>query len=156
MSTSSLPTLRMMKTCPGTSSEGPRPSSIRLHRQSRRLELVYGNACSLQLSAEYLRVFSPSAELQGHGPGGARLVVGKEQVAVTAVQPQGHYAIRLIFDDGHDSGIYTWSLLKSLADKYEANWQNYLERVHKASADALAGNAIASSSHPRVEIYNSD
>lgn len=152
MWTGSSPTLSMTKISPATSSETVRPAAVKLHRRSRILELVYNGAESLELSAEYLRVFSPSAEVQGHGPGAAKLITGKQEVAITGIEPQGSYAIRLIFDDGHDTGIYTWALLKSLAEHFEVNWRDYLLRV-RAAAPA---NVIASSSSPGVKIHASD
>ena len=84
------------------------------------------------LDAEYLRVFSPSAETRGHGPGQEVLQVGKENVAITEVEPVGHYAVRLHFDDGHNTGLYSWRLLYELGEQYEQNWARYLERLQKA------------------------
>lgn len=107
------------------------PDKIKLHRRSRTLELVYGED-SVQLSAEYLRVFSPSAEVRGHGHGQEVLQAGKREVAITGVEPQGNYAIKLVFSDGHSSGIYTWQYLQELARDQEVNWQDYLRRLHEA------------------------
>ena len=91
------------------------PTEIRVHTRSRTLELVYADGRHYALPAEYLRVHSPSAEVQGHGPWQEVLVHGKEQVGIRAVEPIGHYAIRVVFDDGHDSGLYTWDYLRKLA-----------------------------------------
>lgn len=109
--------------------KAPAPTEIRLRRKSRLLELSYGDGSTSRLPCEYLRVFSPSAEVQGHGPGQAVLMVGKENVNITAIEPVGHYAVRLRFDDGHDSGLFTWAYLQELADRQEENWQGYLRRL---------------------------
>jgi DUF971 family protein len=109
--------------------KAPAPTEIRLRRKSRLLELSYGDGSRSQLPCEYLRVFSPSAEVQGHGPGQAVLMVGKENVNITAIEPVGHYAVRLRFDDGHDSGLFTWPYLHELASKQDENWQGYLKKL---------------------------
>lgn len=109
--------------------KAPAPTEIRLRRKSRLLELSYGDGSRSQLPCEYLRVFSPSAEVQGHGPGQAVLMVGKENVNITAIEPVGHYAVRLRFDDGHDSGLFTWPYLHELASKKDENWQGYLKKL---------------------------
>lgn len=109
------------------------PSKIKLHRRSQVLELVYGDF-RVELPAEYLRVFSPSAEVRGHGKGNAVLQTGKKNVAITGIEPQGRYAIKLIFSDGHDSGIYTWQYLYELGTNYEANWRDYLSQLEKVGA----------------------
>jgi len=109
--------------------KAPVPTEIRLRRNSRLLELSYEDGHQARLPCEYLRVFSPSAEVQGHGPGQAVLMVGKESVNITAVEPVGHYAVRLRFDDGHDSGLFTWAYLHHLASKQDDNWQDYLQRL---------------------------
>lgn len=111
-------------------SSTPVPSKVKLHRRSCVLEVAFGEE-SHRLSAEYLRVFSPSAEVKGHGPGQEVLQLNKENVAITGIEPQGNYAIRLIFSDGHDSGIYSWAYLKQLAENYQANWTNYQYRVRE-------------------------
>ena len=109
------------------------PSKIHLHKSSRELELGYEED-SYRLSCEYLRVYSPSAEVKGHGPGQEVLQVGKKNVAISDIKPVGHYALQLIFDDGHDSGIYSWDYLRELAENQDALWQNYLDRLHAAGA----------------------
>ncbi|HEY7775046.1 MAG TPA: gamma-butyrobetaine hydroxylase-like domain-containing protein, partial [Kineobactrum sp.] len=88
-----------------------RPQGIHLHRASRELELTYTGGQSYRLSCEYLRVYSPSAEVKGHGPGQEVLQTGKQQVTITAIKPVGHYALQLAFDDGHDTGLYSWDYL---------------------------------------------
>ncbi len=107
----------------------PVPTEIRLHKKSRLLEIAYADGSRFRLPCEYLRISSPSAEVRGHGPGQEILLVGKESVGIAAVEPVGHYAIRLRFDDGHDSGLYTWEYLRELADNQERNWQAYLEKL---------------------------
>lgn len=106
------------------------PTKIKLHRKSCILEVEFGEQ-SYHLKAEYLRVFSPSAEVKGHGPGEEVLQLNKESVAITGIEPLGNYAIKLIYSDGHDSGIYSWEFLKELGENYEANWADYLNRVAK-------------------------
>ncbi len=107
----------------------PVPEEIRLRRKSRILELAYGDGQRFELPCEYLRVNSPSAEVQGHGPGQGILLVGKEKVAISEIEPVGHYALRLRFDDGHDSGLYTWDYLYELAAGMTEKWQDYLDRL---------------------------
>jgi len=111
------------------SDKAPIPTEIRLRKKLRLLELSYADGRKTSLPCEYLRVFSPSAEVQGHGPGQAVLMVGKESVNIAAVEPVGHYAVRLRFDDGHDSGLFTWPYLDYLAKKQDQNWQDYLDRL---------------------------
>ena len=110
------------------------PSDIRLRRKSGILELAYASGTRHELPAEFLRVYSPSAEVRGHGAGQEVLQTGKKHVQLTGVEAIGNYAIKLIFDDGHDSGIYTWEYLYDLGTHYESYWQDYLERLHQASA----------------------
>ena len=110
----------------------PRPTKIVLHQQSRNLEVAFDDDRMFNLSCEYLRVFSPSAEVRGHGPGQEVLQIGKENVNISAVESVGAYAVKLIFDDGHDSGIYSWETLYELGSQQEAYWQAYLEELEKA------------------------
>lgn len=107
------------------------PTEITLHKQSKSLGLAYGEM-KYQLSAEYLRVFSPSAEVRGHGPGQEVLQVNKEQVGINQIEPVGHYAIKIYFDDGHDSGLYSWDYLYDLATNQAELWQDYLNRLAEA------------------------
>ncbi|HYW90858.1 MAG TPA: DUF971 domain-containing protein [Gammaproteobacteria bacterium] len=110
----------------------PRPTRIRLHRKSRVMEISFEDGQEFHLSCEYLRVFSPSAEVQGHGPGQQVLETGKENVGITQIEPVGNYAVRLHFDDGHNTGLYSWSVLYELGMNAERNWTRYLERLEKA------------------------
>ena len=117
-----------------------RPSNITYRRRSKTLVLEFGSGSaqfSAELSAELLRVYSPSAEVRGHTPEQKRLQTGKKQVAVTAIEPVGNYGIRLSFDDGHDTGIYAWDYLKDLADHRERYWQEYLAELKGANASRL-------------------
>jgi len=103
----------------------PVPTEIRLRRAERRLDVAFDDGSAFRLPAEYLRVESPSAEVQGHGPGGKTLVHGKREVAITAVEPVGNYAVRLTFDDLHSTGLYTWDTLHRLGREYGTRWPGY-------------------------------
>lgn len=117
----------------------PRPTDIRLHQKSRLLELVFDDGYECRLSCEYLRVHSPSAEVQGHGPGQEVLQLGKEQVSIEALEPSGRYALKIRFDDGHDSGLFTWDYLYALGKRHEENWQKYLDRLADAGHERAGG-----------------
>lgn len=108
------------------------PTDIHLHQLSKVLEIVFDDGEQFRLPCEYLRVFSPSAEVRGHGPGQEVLQYGKEQVNIKAIEPVGNYAVKFVFDDGHDSGLYSWDYLYDLAIHYERNWQDYLQRLADA------------------------
>lgn len=111
-----------------------RPLGIKLHKRSRQLELEYTDGERYSLSCEYLRVYSPSAEVKGHGPGQEVLQTGKLEVGITAIKPVGHYALQLVFDDGHDTGLYAWDYLYQLCVSQPEWWQNYLDRMNQAGA----------------------
>jgi DUF971 family protein len=115
-----------------TMTSAPKPTDINLHQQSRILEVSFEDGSHFELPCEYLRVYSPSAEVQGHGPGQEVLQVGKENVNITAIEPVGNYAIKLEFDDGHNTGIYSWDTLYILGKGKEEMWADYLERLEKA------------------------
>src|SRR5579863_1708109 len=106
----------------------PVATEIRLRRGSRVLAVTFEDGSRFELPFEYLRVHSPSAEVKGHGPGQEVLVRGKENVGIAAVEPVGQYAVKLVFDDGHDTGLFTWKYLHELGREYRANWTRYLER----------------------------
>src|SRR5689334_17521240 len=114
------------------------PNSIRLHRKSRVLEVGYADGTRYELPCEYLRVFSPSAEVRGHTGGEPILVPGKRNVGVTRIDAVGNYAVRLVFDDGHDTGLYSWDVLDDLGANHERHWQRYLARLaeHKLTRDS--------------------
>ncbi|MFO7809449.1 gamma-butyrobetaine hydroxylase-like domain-containing protein [Guyparkeria sp.] len=116
-------------------SNPPAPRQIRLTKDRSALSLVFADGAAFDLSAEYLRVFSPSAEVRGHGGGEMMLVLGKERVKILDVQPVGRYAVKLVFDDGHDSGLYDWGLLRELGDRRDKHWNYYLERLSSAGID---------------------
>ncbi|MCP5158739.1 MAG: DUF971 domain-containing protein [Gammaproteobacteria bacterium] len=105
------------------------PTEIKLHQNSRILEVAFEDGARFRLPCEYLRVFSPSAEVRGHGPGTETLVTGKEQVNITAIEPVGHYAVKLVFDDHHATGLYSWNILYDLGLNQENHWQDYLRRL---------------------------
>lgn len=105
------------------------PTKIILHKKSRTLEIVFSSGESFTLPCEYLRVHSPSAEVRGHGVGNEKLVVGKEHVNILSIEPVGHYAIKPVFSDGHQSGIYSWKTLYELGINQDKNWQTYLNKV---------------------------
>lgn len=108
------------------------PTNITLNQKSRVLEITWPDNVSHELSCEYLRISSPSAEVQGHGPGQETLQLGKENVNIKAIEPIGHYAVQLVFDDNHDSGLYDWGYLREMGDNKEQNWADYLRRCEEA------------------------
>jgi DUF971 family protein len=110
----------------------PQPTDIKLRTQSRLLEVRFDDGSHFELPFEYLRVFSPSAEVTGHGAGEGVLQTDKQNVDITGIEPVGNYALRLIFDDGHNTGLYTWTLLHDLGRNRAARWARYLERCKEA------------------------
>jgi DUF971 family protein len=106
----------------------PVPTEIKLRKASRVLEVSFEDGSRFELPFEYLRVHSPSAEVKGHGPGQEVLVLGKENVGIKAVEPVGQYAVKLVFDDGHDTGLFTWKYLEELGREQQAKWAHYLKR----------------------------
>ncbi len=107
----------------------PRPLSLKLRTKSRLFEVSFDDGTRFELPFEYLRVYSPSAEVRGHGPGQETLQLGKHEVGINAVEPIGNYAVRLVFDDGHDTGLYTWAYLHELGREREQKWANYRARL---------------------------
>ena len=107
------------------------PSEIRIRRASRALLISFDDGVQISLPAEYLRVESPSAEVQGHAPSERKLVFGKQDVNIEMAEPIGNYAIRIRFSDGHDTGIFSWMFLRQLADEYDGRWRAYLEELAK-------------------------
>ncbi len=110
------------------------PTEIKLHQASRVMELSFADGRSFRLPYEFLRVYSPSAEVRGHGPGQETLQAGKREVTIAEVEPVGNYAIRPKFSDGHDTGIYSWDYLYELGTGHEAMWSRYLKRLEAAGA----------------------
>ncbi|WP_018989304.1 gamma-butyrobetaine hydroxylase-like domain-containing protein [Aromatoleum toluclasticum] len=118
----------------GLDDDTPIPTALTLHRKSRVLEIAFGDEQQYSLPFEYLRVYSPSAEVRGHGAGQETLQVGKRDVELLDVEPVGHYAVKLVFSDGHDSGLYSWDYLHMLATQHDSLWQEYLDRLAAAGA----------------------
>lgn len=116
----------------GLSPSTPRPTDIRLHQLSRLLEVHFDDGATFRLPCEYLRVYSPSAEVRGHGPGQEVLQTGKEQVNIVGIAPVGQYAVKLSFSDGHDTGLYSWDYLYELGENHQRLWQQYLDRLAAA------------------------
>jgi DUF971 family protein len=113
----------------------PTPTEIKLHQQSRVMELAFDDGRSFRLPYEYLRVFSPSAEVRGHGPGQEVLQTGKRDIEIRHVEPVGSYAIQPTFSDGHATGIYSWEYLYQLGLEQEARWASYLKQLEAAGAN---------------------
>lgn len=118
----------------GLTKDTPIPTEIKLHQASRVMELTFDNGSSFRLPYEFLRVYSPSAEVRGHGPGQETLQTGKKDVEIVDLQPMGHYAVKLIFSDGHDTGIYSWDLLYNMGMHQEGMWMEYLDKIKSACA----------------------
>ena len=116
----------------------PLATQLRLRRASRVLEVSFSDGSRFELPFEYLRVHSPSAEVKGHGPGQEVLVLGKENVGIVGVEPVGQYAVKLVFDDGHDTGLYTWKYLHELGRERQEKWARYLERKSQAQHAAAS------------------
>ena len=122
-------------------SDTPVPTAIALRTTSRVLELSYGDI-NHQLPFEFLRVYSPSAEVRGHGQGQEVLQTGKRNVGITAIEPMGHYAIRIVFSDGHDSGIYSWDVLQSFCQNQQTMWDGYLNKLQAAGYAGESGRDV--------------
>ena len=118
----------------GLDKDTPTPTEIKLHQKSRMLEISFDNGDRFELSFEFLRVFSPSAEVRGHGIGQEKLQIGKRDVEIVRIEPVGNYAIRPIFSDGHESGLYSWDILHGLGSHRDELWQAYLDQLSEAGA----------------------
>jgi len=118
----------------GLNKSVPQPTEIKLHQKSRILEIAFSDGKTFQLPCEFLRVYSPSAEVRGHGPGQEVLQVGKKQVGISKIEPVGSYAIQFAFSDGHDTGIYSWDLLYDYGIRQDEMWRHYLKRMEEAGA----------------------
>jgi DUF971 family protein len=118
----------------GLDQNTPIPTEIKLHQKSRILELAFESGEHFELSYEFLRVFTPSAEARGHGPGQETLQIGKRDVAIERVEAVGNYAIKPVFSDGHDSGLYSWDMLYNLGVHHDELWQSYLDRLKTEGA----------------------
>ena len=119
----------------------PRPTEIKLHQKSRVLEISFADGKTFQLPYEFLRVYSPSAEVRGHGPGQEVLQAGKKNVEITHIEPVGNYAIQPTFSDGHATGIYSWDLLYDYGLHQEQMWQRFLKRLEESGASREPGSA---------------
>jgi len=119
----------------------PQPTEIKLHQKSRLMELVFSDGSQFELSYELLRVYSPSAEVRGHGPGQEVLQVGKGEVDISALEPVGNYAVQPTFSDGHSTGIYSWDYLFWLGTNRDTLWRQYLERLKEAETSREPGSA---------------
>ena len=117
----------------------PTPTDIKLHQASRKLEIAFTDGARFEMPFEFLRVYSPSAEVRGHGPGQEVLQAGKKYVDINQIEPVGHYAVCLFFDDGHDTGIYSWEYLYDLGVNQAALWDEYLKRMEAAGASRDPG-----------------
>jgi len=122
----------------GLNRDDPTPIEILLHQKSRVLEIAFTDGKRFRLPCEFLRVYSPSAEVRGHGPGQEVLQVGKREVEITALEPVGLYAVRPKFSDGHDTGIYSWDYLYTLGVNQDEMWRRYLQRIAEAGASREA------------------
>ena len=130
----------------GLTSQTPQPVSVTAHQQSRVLEVSFSDGCAFRIPFELMRVYSPSAEVQGHGPGQEVLQTGKREVEVTALEPIGNYAVLPRFSDGHDTGIYSWDYLYFLGSQQAELWQQYEERLAQAGVDRDAPMVAAKAS----------
>ena len=126
----------------GLNKSVPQPTEIRLHQQSRILEIAFADGASFRLPCEFLRVYSPSAEVRGHGPGQEVLQVGKKEVGITRIEPVGSYAVQLTFSDGHATGIYSWDLLYDYGQNQNEMWRHYVKRMEEAGASREATQAV--------------
>ena len=119
----------------------PIPTELTVHQKSRLLEVAFDDGSAFSIPFELMRVYSPSAEVKGHGPGQETLQVGKRDVGITGVEPVGNYAVKPLFSDGHESGIFTWDYLYKLGSEHAALWQDYLDRLHAAGFEGDSGRA---------------
>jgi DUF971 family protein len=130
----------------------PQPTEIALHRASRLVEIAFSDGEVFRLPCEFLRVYSPSAEVRGHGSGHEVLQVGKRDVEITAIEPVGSYAVRLVFSDGHDTGLYSWEYLYHLGKDQDRLWPEYLDRLAQAGAsrepDRTGAERVVGQSNP--------
>jgi DUF971 family protein len=118
----------------GLTAQTPQPTAITVHQQSRALEVSFADGAEFRIPFELMRVYSPSAEVQGHGPGQEVLQTGKREIELTALEPVGNYAVQPTFSDGHNTGIYSWDYLYFLGSQQPALWQQYEERLKAAGA----------------------
>jgi DUF971 family protein len=132
-----------------------RPSGITYHKQSKLLELVFADS-TLKIPAELLRVYSPSAEVRGHSAAQRKLQTGKKHVSISRIEPVGNYAVRIVFDDGHDTGLYAWDFLCELGDNAERYWREYLGEIESANASRLPTIAVGHWGPPQTSDNSHD
>lgn len=130
----------------GLSPQSPTPTAITLHQQSKLLEVVFSDGSAFRIPFELMRVYSPSAEVQGHGPGQEVLQTGKREVDVVALEPVGHYAVKPTFSDGHDTGLFSWDYLYFLGSQQDTLWAQYAQRLEAAGVDRDADMAVPAAS----------
>ncbi|MDD2546724.1 MAG: DUF971 domain-containing protein [Burkholderiaceae bacterium] len=136
----------------GLKAGAPAPQSLTVHEKSRVLEVAFSDGAAFRLPFELMRIYSPSAEVQGHGPGQEVLQTGKREVTLVGLEPVGNYAVKPVFSDGHESGIFTWDYLYELGQRQEALWAEYAQRLAAAGTDRdapmpLKGGGHACGSH---------
>jgi len=131
----------------GLDKNTPHPTDIKLHQKSNILEITFGDGQTFKLPCEFLRVYSPSAEVRGHGHGQEVLQVGKKEVGITSIEPVGSYAVQLTFSDGHDSGIFSWDYLYDMGQNYLSLWDRYLQRLEEAGASREPASAAFNKPH---------
>ena len=131
----------------GLDANMPHPTDIKLHQKSNILEVTFSDGQNFKLPCEFLRVYSPSAEVRGHGDGQEVLQVGKKEVGVTSIQPVGTYAVQLTFTDGHDSGIFSWDYLYDMGTHYLSLWDRYLQRLEEAGGSRVPASAAFTKPH---------
>jgi len=125
----------------------PIPTELTIHQQSKLLDIAFDDGAAFAIPFELLRVYSPSAEVKGHGPGQEVLQVGKRDVGIRGVEPVGNYGVKPLFTDGHETGIYTWDYLYKLGNEHDALWQDYLQRLQAAGFDEASGRAPGAELH---------
>lgn len=131
----------------GLTKDTPYPTEIKLHQKSRILDITFSDGKTFQFPCEFLRVYSPSAEVSGHGPGQEVLQTGKKMVSIVKIEPVGNYAIQLNFTDGHNTGLYSWDLLYNFGLNQDKMWQRYLQRMDEAGASREPASRTTTTQH---------
>lgn len=131
----------------GLTKDTPYPTEIKLHQKSRILDIAFSDGKTFQFPCEFLRVYSPSAEVSGHGPGQEVLQTGKKMVSIVKIEPVGNYAIQLNFTDGHNTGLYSWDLLYNFGLNQDKMWQRYLQRMDEAGASREPASRATATQH---------
>lgn len=131
----------------GLTKDTPYPIEIKLHQKSRILDIAFSDGKTFQFPCEFLRVYSPSAEVSGHGPGQEVLQTGKKMISIIKIEPVGNYAIQLNFTDGHNTGLYSWDLLYNFGLNQDKMWQRYLQRMEEAGASREPASRTSTAPH---------